>query len=150
MSLAHPTKDRWNHRDWLRICDCYSYCLQHGIRITECRIIILELLLQITREPRSYINCSKSKLSSRNHLCILEWFQVEIHRNVQTSGSKIIKNIVQMLYFHWKSFLKNCKMGLLLKVGENKQTFGNFEYFLLFTKTGWTGHILVEKFRCII
>ena len=109
MSLAHPTKDRWNHRDWLRICDCYSYCLQHGIRITECRIIILELLLQITREPRSYINCSKSKLLSRNHLCVLEWFQVEIHRNVQTSGSKIIKNIVQMLYFHWKSFLKNCK-----------------------------------------
>ena len=60
------------------------------------------------------------------------------------NGSKIIK-IVRMKYFYQKCSLKNSKMGLF-KADENYSRFLTILcIFFLFTKTGWTGQVLVVK-----
>ena len=83
------------------------------------------------------------------HIYVLGWFQVEMKWIVQTSGFEIIKILHKWSILIEKFLWKSAKLCIIM-ADENLQIYGDFEYFLVFTKPEWTGPVLVLKFRCTI
>ena len=81
--------------------------------------------------------------------CTVGCFQVKMNWIVQTSGFEILRILHTWSIFIEKFLWKSAKLCIIMAI-ENLQIYGDFEYFLVFTKPEWTGPVLVLKFRCTI